>query len=409
MMYRNTGDNVMQSALRFVVLPLVAASVLSRLVVADDVPVANRDELLAALQAAKPGTTILVAAGTYRGGIAQTKLSGTKDRPIVVAAADPKSPPVFEGGGSGLHLSSPQHVELRDLVCDGASGNGLNVDDSGSTDTPAEHLLLRNVVVRNIGPRGNTDGIKLSGVRDFRLEGCRVERWGSSGSAIDMVGCTNGVVTKCTFVDARGDMANGVQTKGGSSHIAIERCRFENAGGRAVNAGGSTGLAYFRPRDATFEAQDISVEDCEFLGGQAAVAFVGVDGAIVRHNTIYRPKRWVFRILQESTDARFVPCRNGKVENNVVAFRSDEVREIVNVGGNTAPDTFAFSGNAWSCLDRPQDTRRLVRLPVAEKDATHGEPPTFADATQGDVRIRDRKPDAPGVRAESPPPSSKTK
>lgn len=398
----------MRSVLQFVALPLVAACVLSSAVVADEIRVANRDELLAALRAATPGTTILVAAGTYRGGIAPAKLSGTKDRPIVVAAADPKSPPVFEGGGSGLHLSSPQHLELRDLVFDGASGNGLNVDDSGSTDTPAQHLRLRNVVVRNIGPRGNADGIKLSGVRDFRLEGCRVERWGSGGSAIDMVGCANGVVTRCAFVDARDDMANGVQTKGGSSHIAIERCRFENAGGRAVNAGGSTGPAYFRPRDASFEAHDIVVEDCEFLGGLSAVAFVGVDGAMVRHNTIYRPKRWVFRILQESADPRFVPCRNGKIENNVVVFRSDEVREIVNVGGNTAPDTFTFSGNAWTCLDRAQNTRRLVRLPVAEKNAAYGDAPKFADAARGNLSIPDRKPDDPGVRAESLPPARQT-
>lgn len=399
----------MRRALWFVVLILAAVASPSPVVLGDEIRVASRDEFLAALRAAQPGTTILVAAGAYRGGLAHEKLAGTKDRPIAIAAADPKNPPVIEGGGSGLHLSSPQHVELRDLVFDGASGNGLNVDDAGSPAEPAEHLLLRNIVVRNVGPRGNADGIKLSGVRDFRLEGCRVERWGSGGSAVDMVGCTNGVVTKCTFVDARADTASGVQAKGGSSQIAIERCRFENAGGRAVNAGGSTGLDYFRPRDAAFEAKDIVVEDCEFLGGLSAVAFVGVDGAIVRHNTIYRPKRWVFRILQESADARFVPCRNGKVEHNVVAFRSDEVREIVNVGGNTAPDTFAFSGNHWSCLDRPRDTRRLVRLPVAEKDAAHGEPPEFVDAARGDLRIPNHKPDAAGVRPESPPPAARTK
>lgn len=213
-----------------------------------------------------------------------------------------------------------------------------------------------------------------------------------------MVGCANGVVRACKFADARGDSANGVQTKGGSSQIAIQRCRFENAGGRAVNAGGSTGLDYFRPRDATFEAKDITVEDCEFIGGLTAVAFVGVEGAVVRHNTIYRPRRWPFRVLQENTDSRFVASCNGKVENNVIAFRSDEVREVINIGGQTAPDTFAFSGNAWTCLNRPQDTRRLVRLPVAEQDGTYGDAPKFKDPLQGDVRIPDRKPEAPGVR-----------
>jgi hypothetical protein len=213
-----------------------------------------------------------------------------------------------------------------------------------------------------------------------------------------MVGCTGGIIKGCIFQDASGDAANGVQTKGGSSNVVIQRCRFENSGGRAVNIGGSTGLAYFRPRDATCEAKDITVEDCEFVGGLAAVAFVGVDGAVVRHNTIYRPRRWPFRILQENTDPRFATCRNGKLINNVIAFRSDEVRQVFNIGPNTAPDTFTISGNVWRCLDRPEDTRRLLGLPVAETAGVYGAQINFRDPAQGDIRIADRKPEDAGVR-----------
>jgi hypothetical protein len=132
----------------------------------------------------------------------------------------------------------------------------------------------------------------------------------------------------------------------------------------------------------------------------SAVAFVGVDGAVVRHNTIYRPGRWPFRILQENTDERFVACRGGKIVKNVIAFRSDAMREAVNVGGNTAPQTFEFSGNVWNCLDRPDDTRRLVRLPVAEKDGAYGGELRFVDPQQGDVRIANRKADDAGAREE---------
>jgi hypothetical protein len=53
--------------------------------------------------------------------------------------------------------------------------------------------LLR-LAVRDCGGRANHDGIELSGVRDFRLERCTVERcmverWGRGGSAVDVVGC----------------------------------------------------------------------------------------------------------------------------------------------------------------------------------------------------------------------------
>jgi hypothetical protein len=363
---------------------------------AAEVLVSTREELVQALRQAQAGTTIRVASGTYQGGLYQAHLRGAKDAPIVIAGANAADPPVIEGGGNGIHLSSPTYVELRDLVITGATGNGLNIDDAGAITTPAHNVILHNVVVRDIGPTGNRDAIKLSGVKDFRIDGCTVQRW--AGSAIDMVGCHNGTVIACTFRDGNGDAANGVQAKGGSTEIAVRRCRFQNAGGRAVNVGGSTGLAYFRPPNASFEARNITVEDCEFIGGLAAIAFVGVDGALVQHNTIYRPRRWPVRILQENVEPPFVPCRNGRFIKNVVAFRSDEVREVINIGVKTAPETFEFSGNVWYCIDRPAETRRPVRLPVRETEGSYGADPGFKDPDNGDVRIADRTSETAGVR-----------
>jgi hypothetical protein len=377
---------------------LCIAAFICHVAAAEDVHVRNRDALALALRESRPGTTILLAPGTYRGGLSYAGLRGAKERPIVIAGADPQNPPLIEGGGSGFHFSSPEFLELRDLVFAGATGNGLNIDDGGSIETPAHDVVLRNVQVRDVGPAGNRDGIKLSGVVDFRVEECRVERWGNGGSAIDMVGCSRGVIERSTFAEGV-DGANGVQAKGGSREIVVRRCRFENAGGRAVNVGGSTGLAYFRPKPQGFEAKDITVEDCEFFGGMSAVSFVGIDGALVQHNTIYRPRRWAVRILQENTDPQFVPSRNGRFIKNVIAFRAEECRQVINIGPNTAPETFEFAGNHWHCLDRPADTQRLVQLPVKETDGVIGAAPAFADAEGGDLSLKERRPNDPGARS----------
>jgi hypothetical protein len=303
---------------------------------------------------------------------------------------------------------------LRDLVIAKSTGNGINIDDGGSDQTPAQHLLLKNLEVREVGPTGNRDGIKLSGVNDFRVEGCRIERWGSGGSAIDMVGCQRGVITGCTFAEGA-DQANGVQAKGGSDEIVIERCRFENAGGRAINIGGSTGLAFFRgaagaqlskpaseaqpgASPALYEARKITVQDCEILGGMSAISFVGCDGALVQHNTIYCPTRWPLRILQENTDQRFVPCRNGVFQKNVIVFRANEVRQVVNTSPGTSPETFTFSGNHWHALDMPARTQRLLSLPARETGGIYDQPPRLKDAEKGDLSIPDRRPDDAGVR-----------
>ncbi len=357
---------------------------------AGTVDVDSRDALRQAVAAARPGTTIRIAPGVYRGGLTFEKLRGLPDQPIVLRALDEQQPPIIEGGGSGLHLISPAYVELHHLVIAGAEGNGLNIDDGGSGDGSAHHVVLRGLRVRDIGPRGNCDGIKLSGLDHFVVADCTVERWGDNGSGIDMVGCHEGEIRNCRFRYQSDRGANGVQAKGGSARIGVRDCRFEHAGSRAVNIGGSTGLAFFRPREAHYEAREVTVEDCTFVGSAAPIAFVGVDGAAVRYNTIYRPTRWAVRILQETRGERFVPSRNGTFTNNVIAFRSDEMRVAVNVGDATEPASFTFADNYWYCLDNPQRSRPV--LPVEEAGGQYGEDPQFVSPDTGDLRLRPTTP-----------------
>jgi hypothetical protein len=354
------------------------------------ISVADRAGLSRALRAAQPGTTIQIAPGEYTGGFYAENLRGEPGRPIVVTAADPRRPPIFRGGGVGFHLADAAYIELRNLVIIGSRDNGINIDDGGSFDTPAHHILLADLAIREIGPAGNRDGIKLSGVDDFRVEGCAIERWGTDGSGIDMVGCHRGYILMCRFSHGDREGASGVQAKGGSRDVRVAQCRFEHAGSRAVNAGGSTGLSFFRPRPLGYEAKDLTIEDCTFVGSDAPIAFVGVDGAIVRHNTFYRPRRWLLRILQETTEPGFAPCRGGRVFENLIAFRSGEMIEPVNVGPHTAPETFELDRNAWYCLDDP--TRSHATMPLRESRGRYGEDPRFQDAEGGDLRLRPGSP-----------------
>ena len=347
---------------------------------------------------ARPGTRIQLAAGTYPGGFAFSNLRGMPGHPIVLAGADPAQPPVLQGGANAIQLTDPSWVVIEDLVLTGATGNGLNIDDGGTADTPAQHITLRRLRVTDVGPQGNRDGIKLSGVVDFRVEGCTIERWGSAGSGIDMVGCHRGLIESNQFRHtpaAASTGANGVQTKGGSSDVIVRRNRFEHAGARSVNVGGSTGLEFFRPAlmpgGNHAEARAIRVEGNTIIGSTAAIAFVGVDGAVVRFNTLYRPERWAIRILQENTAPGFVPCRDGVFTDNLVAFHSSQWSSGgVNVGAQTSPETFQFARNGWYCIDTPARSR--PSLPTPETSGTYGQDPRFRDPTNGDLRLQ---PDSP--------------
>lgn len=369
---------------------------------AADVPVATPAELRAAVAAARPGTKILLAGGTYAGGFLFANLRGEPERPIVLAAADPKNPPLFADAKTGLHLTNPAWVELRDLAFTRLSDNGLNLDDGGPAplgegERRAHHITVRGLRVTDVGTTGNQDGIKLSGLWDFRVEDCVIERWGTGGgSAIDMVGCHRGVIAGNTIRHREPAPGNctGVQMKGGSAEITVVRNRFEQAGGRAVNIGGSTGRPFFRPPLAGAgphaEARAIRVEGNTFVGGVAPMAFVGVDGAVVRFNTIEVPGRWALRILQENRAADFVASRGGVFTDNVVIFDGAQWAEGgVNIGAGTAPETFVFARNWWWCRDRPE--RSTPRLPTPETDGVYGRDPAEAKGKAGAEAWREQK------------------
>lgn len=362
----------------------------------ETVRVSSLPELRAAAAAAVPGTRIEIAAGKYAGGVYLDGLRGEKDRPIIITAADPKDPPRFGGGNDGIKLTNPFHLELSHLVVSDVKGNGVNIDDGGKWDPAPRGLILRALTIREAGPKGNFDGIKLSGLCGFRVEECVIENWGTgNGSGIDMVGCHDAVVTGCTLrhrADPDDTGASGVQMKGGCSAVTVRKNTFENAGARALNIGGSTGLPFFRPPLDQWpagvpksEARGITVEENTISGSGTAFAFVGVDGAVVRGNTVTRPDKWVMRILQETRVEGFVASRNGVFTDNTIIFQSARWGSGgVNIGDGTAPETFRFAGNRWYCEDQPKRSR--PSLPVPEEGGVYGVAPDAPAGGSADSR-----------------------
>jgi len=332
---------------------------------ADEISIRNTSELRQAITHVRPGATIALQPGHYAGGIYLSSVSGTDNAPITIEAANPNDPPIFSGGGQAMHLSDCNHIILRNLKVMGFPSNGINIDDGGSYETPAHHITLENLTILQIGPKGNHDALKMSGVDHFVVRGCYIEGWGGSG--IDMVGCHHGIVEDCTFVGRNGfEQSNAVQLKGGTEHILVQTSLFKNAGQRAINLGGSTGLQFFRPQVRDYEARNITIAGNRFIGSMAPISWVTADGGSVHHNTIVLPKKWILRILQETKDARFKPCHGGIFENNLIVFDS-RAEVFVNIGPGTYPETFVFRNNAWHDLKG----NRKPSLPTAESGGVY--------------------------------------
>lgn len=322
------------------------------------------DEIRLALLMSNPGDTIQIAPGTYGGGFEMRNKTG-----ITIEASDTKSVPHFRGGSNAFHFSACKDLTVRNLAMSGQTANGINIDDGGVEGPRTLGITLENLIIDDIGPQGNHDGIKCSGLAKFRISACRISGWGGQG--IDCVGCHEGVIKDCRFVGKPGFSATAaIQIKGGSSKIVVEKCEFIDAGQRAINIGGSTGKSFFRPQNTPWEASEILVRNNRMEGSMCAAAFVGVQGARFENNLILFPSKWIFRTLLENREAGFSGSKEVFIENNSVVFRRSQVQSEINVGSGAELSELRFARNRWYAEDRPSASKPASS--VIEIDGEYG-------------------------------------
>ena len=373
-----------RSLLTAVAVCCLAALTASQAAAIDHV-VSTTAEFSTALAAAGPGDAIILQPGVYGGGHYRANLQG-----VTIRSADPANQAIIDGGSNGIQLSDPANVTIADLTFRHQTGNGLNIDDGGSFETPAANVTLRNLTVRDIVTAGNFDGIKLSGVNDFLIENVQVLNWGTGGSAVDMVGCHRGLIQNSSFIHTNSaNSGTTLQPKGGTKDVTFRANRIElpRGSGRAVQAGGSTGTPFFRfvDGDSGYEASRIVAEGNVIIGGSSSFSWVNIDGGVFHHNVASRPGQWVARILNENGGLPIVDTQNGVFEDNRIVYNDtgSEFSTAVNVGPETLPNTFTFARNEWLNLANPTPAGSTPTLPTPETGGVYGVGPAPAtDAPQ---------------------------
>jgi hypothetical protein len=346
--------------------------------------------LEAAAAIAEPGDTILFHPGVYAGGQYVENLQGRADAWITITGTTPGSA-VVRAGTNGWQLPDAAYLRIRQITFEQQSGNGLNLDDAGSFETPAHHLILDSCIIRDINATGNNDLLKMSGIDSFEVRNCQFSFGSPGGSMIDMVGCHHGIFERNIFQNGG---SNSIQAKGGTSDIRIQRNYFYHGGSRTLNIGGSTGLAFFRPQGINYEAANIKVYSNIFQGSEAPIAFVGAVHCEVVNNTIYLPTKWAIRILQETTEASFLQCGYKSFINKIICVVVAADSPTLNIGGNTRPESFTFSNNLW--FHTTNGGWGGPNLPVAETNGITGRDPLFLDVATSNLRLY---PASPAIKA----------
>ncbi|MCU0330796.1 MAG: hypothetical protein MUC47_07435 [Candidatus Kapabacteria bacterium] len=393
-----TGLNL----LRWLLLPMlivVLASPISKCRTRTIGAAAEYRSLAEAARDAQPGDTLLIVDREHRDESTVDRLRGTAAAWITVRGIHRDSTSIV--GGRGLQFIDPVYLRIEHVTMIGQESNSINIDDGGTFDTPAHHIEVRECGFFGTGDATeNIDLLKMSGVDTFLIENIEMAGGSSGGSGIDMVGCHDGTIRTSIF---RSMGSNAIQAKGGTARLVIQGNVFANAGARAINCGGSTGYAFFRPQNAPHEAADLLVAANVFVGGTTSVAYVGCERVDVVNNTMLYQTRWVARVLQETVDPqRFVPCRNNSFRNNIVVF-DNRITTTLNLGANTAPETFTFSNNLWYRADDPSRSQPV--LPVTETGSVIGRDPAVISMV--DLRV-DLPETSPAVGAGLPFPGVTT-
>jgi hypothetical protein len=386
--------------------PLFAGSLLGLIslgATAKTVHVSSRSALVHAVKQAQPGTTILVAPGTYAGGMFFTDVHGGPNAPIVIAAENPHRPPLINGHTEGMHFADPAWLQLKNLAFKGSTGNDLNIDDRGSDQFTAHDIVLKGLHIINTAYGPYIQGIKLTGLKNLRIENCRIDSYPVDiGSGIDIAGSKNVVIDGCTFKQTY----RAIQMKGGMDHVQVTHNHFvqpfvgHGRDIRELQIGGSMGaccLGHFKTKPWA-QARDVTVAGNTFVGSQTPVLFIGSVDATVKYNTFYRPGKWIFRILRENRGSRFAKTRDGVFTHNIIVYRTSEMEpsypvDIGPASSGVLPGSFTIGHNWWYAENDPRRSKPVFsgRLP-GEADGVYGTDPQLANASRDDLSL---KPDSP--------------
>lgn len=381
---------------------------------------ATPENLQAALDAAAPGDTILLADGLYQGGLHLTR-SGKEGAPIAIKAAGDAA--VVDGGDNALQLDGVSWVTIDGIRFQNAQIAGIYVKSMGRPERPREEgepALASHVTLRNCVCADNAKwGIITSHIDHFTVEGCETHGatiehgiyvanssdyavirnnivHHNAGNGIHINGdpdCGGNGLIRWALVEGNRIFENGKRGGSGMSVMHVQDSLFRNNLLYSNYAHGFTlfwytgdektqsskrnqvynNTVYFRPGQGRFSllmrrsSTDCKVKNNVFVGGARGAMYVEpccLDGLDIDRNVIFNyPGQ---RLFGDSLEGINFDSEDGSVERLA----------------------------AWRALGFDPDTSSGVKIPMArwvekgfDPHSTIGVAPQFADVEKADFHL----------------------
>lgn len=339
---------------------------------------------------ARPGDEIILLPGRHRAA-SFDRLVGSPGAPIVIRGASKDKPAIISASLDGIRIKEAAYLVIRDLQIIGGSASGIwisgpavrsaapsaSIEAEGAAEATAgtapasraKDLLIENVAISKVGPRGQRHGLFVAGFADVRITNLRVEGWG--GSAIELVACEDVVITRCAFRGVKDHSQYcGIRARAGCDRVGISESRFENAGDIALSIGGKSNPEEFIPElthdsanASVAEAARVSLEQSVIIGSLCPIAFIHATDCLIRSSTIYRPTRCVMALLSQSPDVRIKASARNIFGNNLITWKAGDISHLTEVDETVDATAFILEPNLWWSDDTAEQRGKLGALP----------------------------------------------
>jgi Ca2+-binding RTX toxin-like protein len=341
----------------------------------------------AAVNLATPGTTIMVAAGTYAENV-KINASGTPDAPISLVSADgPGAAKIVPGAASAsatLSAFGEENIVISGFDVSGGNvnTNGIQFGMSGSNFTD----MTKNIVIKdNIVHDTVKDSIKVSQGDSVYVIDNTVSHAGDQG--VDFVDVNNSVIARNDISYITGPAA--LFAKGGSTNVLIAENKVTHASVDGIEVGGYSDMTWARPADRGWEAKNITVIDNIVQDvGKRPLNIIGAQDCQITHNFLHSNPTYYY-IVSISADNNTPALNSANIVFTENVFdRSDHWLQVLTGQGTGLQNINNHFDGVWTGVAGPHSGPLDYNVSYLPQEATYTWPVTATvHGTTGDDRL----------------------